>query len=406
MHPIEKLWKKEKRLVIGLMSGTSADGIDAALCEISGSGEETVLKELEFITMPFEPQVREHILAMAEGKPVNAAEVCKLKTLLGIVYGEACLELCRKAGLKPGQIDLVGCHGQTVWHIPYAEDYLGCCFPSTLQIGEEAEIAQLLGCPVVGDFRVRDVAAGGQGAPLVPYTEYLLYRSDDECVALQNVGGIGNVTIMPSHCMLSELTAFDTGPGNMVIDALVARYTGEGCSLNGEPWTGVPLEYDDGGRIAASGKVSDDLLAYLMNDPYLTRKPPKTTGREVYGKDYVNALLAKAESLGISMVDVIATATRFTAETIALGIREYADEMPARLVVNGGGSHNVTLMNHLKELLPDTLVVSGEEMGHNPDAKEAVAFALLANEFVFGQPSNAPAATGAAKPVVLGKLTL
>ena len=394
MHPLEKLWNKDKRLVIGLMSGTSADGVDAALCEISGYGEETKLKELEFVFMPFSDEVRRHVLNMAEGNPVPAEEFCRLKTLLGILYGEACLEVCRKAGLKPGQIDLIGCHGQTVWHAPQTEDYLGCSFPSTLQIGEEAEIAQLMNRPVVGDFRVRDIAAGGQGAPLVPYTEYLLYRSDEECVALQNIGGIGNITIMPSHCMLSELTAFDTGPGNMVIDALVSRYT------NGEQ------TYDDAGRIAASGKYSEELLAFLMDDPYLDRKPPKTTGREVYGNEYVEKLLEKAQSLGVSMVDTIATATRFTAETIASGIKNFADEMPAKLVINGGGSHNLTILRDLAELLPDTEILTGEQMGHDPDAKEAVAFALLANEFIFAQPNNAPAATGAARPIVMGKLSL
>ena len=195
MHPIDELRNKEKRLVIGLMSGTSGDGIDAALVEISGYGTSTKVRRVGFSVMDFTPEVKQKILSVAEGSPVSAAEFCRLKTLIGRLHGEACLKVCRECGVEPEDIDLVGFHGQTVWHIPTAEDYCGDHFASTLQIGEEAEIVEMVGCPVVGDFRVRDVACGGQGAPLVPYTEYILYRSEEKCVALQNIGGIGNVTV-------------------------------------------------------------------------------------------------------------------------------------------------------------------------------------------------------------------
>ena len=296
MRDLTALRAKKERLVIGLMSGTSADGIDAALTKISGCGTDTKAELLSFLFTPFPPAVREKILAVAGGEPVTAAGFCCLKTLLGQLYAEACLALCRRAGVAPEQIDLVGNHGQTLWHIPQETEYLGRTLTGTLQVGEDAVIAQALGCPVVGDFRVRDMAAGGQGAPLVPYTEFLLYRREDRTVALQNIGGIGNVTILPAGCALEDVTAFDTGPGNMVLDALVRRLT------DGRQ------NYDEGGRLAAEGRVSQPLLAWMLADPYLDRRPPKTTGREDYGGDYVARLLERAEELGVGLQDALATA--------------------------------------------------------------------------------------------------
>ena len=394
MHILSQLWNKPERLVIGLMSGTSADGIDAALTGISGCGTNTKAELRSFLFVPFPPAVREKILAVAGGEPVTAAEFCLLKTLLGKLYGEACLELCRHAGIEPSQVDLVGSHGQTFWHIPQPEEYLGRSLCGTLQAGEDALIAQAMGCPVVGDFRVRDMAAGGQGAPLVPYTEWLLYREEARTVALQNFGGIGNVTILPAGCALEEVVAFDTGPGNMVMDALTGRLTGG------------RMTYDQGGRLAAAGKISRPLLDWMLSDPYLAQKPPKTTGREVYGEGYVRRLLEAADRLGVGLQDALSTATRFTAEAAALGLKRFAPSPPERLAVGGGGSWNETLLSHLRECLPNCQVVTGEELGYSSDAKEAVAFAILANEAVFGSCNNAPAATGAKMPVVMGKLSL
>lgn len=393
MRDLTALRAKDERLVIGLMSGTSADGIDAALTRIRGWGTKTQATLSCFLFTPFPPTVREKILAVAGGAPVTAAEFCCLKTLLGQLYAEACLALCRKAGISPEQVDLVGNHGQTLWHIPEETEYLDHTLAGTLQLGEDAVIAQALGCPVVGDFRVRDMAAGGQGAPLVPYTEFLLYRREDRAVALQNIGGIGNVTILPAGCALADVTAFDTGPGNMVLDALVQRLT-EGKS-----------SYDEGGALAAAGRVSEPLLAWMLNDPYLARRPPKTTGRELYGPAYVARLLQQAECLGVGLQDALATATRFTAETIALGIARFSPVQPEELVVGGGGSWNLTLLAHLRRCMPGCRVVTNEDLGLNSDAKEAVAFAVLANETLFSQCNNAPAATGASCPVVMGKLS-
>ena len=394
MHPLESLWQKESRLVIGLMSGTSVDGIDAALTEITGFGAGTRVRQVDFTFTPFAPDVRQTILGIAGGESITAEEICKLKTLLGILYAEACLEVCRHAGISPGDVDLVGCHGQTIWHSPRKEPYLGREFAATLQIGEDAVIAQALGCPVVGDFRVRDVAAGGQGAPLVPYAEFLLYREPDRCVALQNIGGIGNVTILPAGCSYEDVVAFDTGPGNMIIDALTRHLT------NGRQ------SYDAGGKLAAAGQVSQPLLEWMMDDPYLDQAPPKTTGRERYGPAYVASLLARAQQMGITMQDTLATATRFTAQTIAYALAHFTPACPQQLVVTGGGCWNETLMAHLRQLLPECTVLTGEDLGFSSDAKEAIAFAVLANEAAFGICNNVPAVTGAAGPVVMGKLSI
>ena len=392
MHPLSSLWEKESRLTIGLMSGTSVDGIDAALVRIQGHGSATRVEQLSFCTFPFSSEVREKILSVAGGDALCADELCRLKTLLGILYGEACLALCEKAGVRKEDIDLIGSHGQTIWHNPRQEEYLGRTFASTLQIGEEAEIAQRMGCPVVGDFRVRDVAAGGQGAPLVPYTEFLLFREEDRAVALQNIGGIGNITVIPPHARLSDTVAFDTGPGNMVMDALVMNMTDGAQS------------FDPEGQMAAQGRVDEALLAWMLEDEYLARPLPKTTGRELYGKAYVAALCEKAEKLGVNALDLLATANAFTAESIAVGIRNFAPVYPQRLIVGGGGSHNLTLLRNLRRALPGCEVLTGEDMGFSSDAKEAVAFAVLANETLFAHCNNTPSVTGGT-PVVMGKIS-
>lgn len=391
-HPITELMAKPERLVIGLMSGTSADGIDAVLTRISGFGTDTRVTQLAFLFTPFPADVRAEILRLAGGAPACAADFCRINFLLGALYADACEALCRQAGV--GQVDLIGNHGQTLWHIPEPEDVLGRRLRSTLQLGGDAVIAERMRCPVVGDFRVRDMAAGGLGAPLVPYTEFLLYRSPTQCTALQNIGGIGNVTVMPAGCAMDGVCAFDTGPGNMLIDALVSRMTGGA------------LTYDDGGRMAAQGKTDDTLLAFLMQDEYLSLAPPKTTGRERYGPDYVGRLLDRACALGVSMGDALSTVTQFTAETIALGLRRFAPAWPDRLIVGGGGCLNDTLMAHLRRLLPDCRVMTNEELGLDGNAKEAVAFAILANEALFAHCNNAPSATGADHPVVMGRISL
>ena len=391
-HPILKLLQKPSRIVLGFMSGTSADGVDAALCRITGCGLTTQVEQLSFTFVPFPQEVRDEILRLASGETACAADFCRINFLLGQLYCEAGEAACREAGISKGQIDLIGNHGQTLWHIPAEEEYLGRRQRSTLQLGEDALLAECFGCPVVGDFRVRDMAAGGLGAPLVPYTEFLLYRRPDEWVALQNIGGIGNVTVLPANCTLDQVFAFDTGPGNMVIDAVISRLT------NGR------MTYDDGGAMAAQGKLHPELLRWMMDDPYLSKKPPKTTGRELYGPVYIDRLMEKAGTLNVAPADLMNT--QFTAETIAYGLRRFSPQMPQRLIVGGGGSLNRCLMEQLRQVLPECRVMTNEDLGLNSSAKEAVAFAVLANETIFASCNNAPSATGARHPVVMGKISL
>ena len=328
------------RLAIGLMSGTSADGIDAALVEISGCSTDTRVRLLSFLTLPFSDAARARILRVAAGDFGGTEELCLLNFYLGELSADACEAVCVQAGVAPDKVSFVGSHGQTVFHAPDAREYLGRLVRGTLQTGEASVIAERLGCPVVSDFRVRDMAAGGLGAPLVPYTEYLLYRDAQRTVGLQNIGGIGNITVLPKGCSLNDVFAFDTGPGNMVMDALAARLT-EGKA-----------RFDDGGRLAAQGTVNAGLLAWMMQDPYLSTPPPKTTGREVYGAAYVDALCAQARTLGVSLLDTLSTATRFTAECIREGVERFCPQRPERLIVGGGGSMNPVLLADIADCLP------------------------------------------------------
>lgn len=376
------------------MSGTSADGVDAVLVRIKNSGIDTEVETLAFVSLEFKPEFARHILRTAKGDVGGTEDLCYLNFYFGHLFADACEAVCKKAGVKINDIDLVGSHGHTVYHAPFEKEYFGRKICGTLQTGEASVIAQRLGCVVVSDFRVRDMAAGGLGAPLVPYTEYILYASKTKNIALQNIGGIGNITYLPKNCKLSQVTAFDTGPGNMVMDAVCYRIT------KGEK------TYDKGGEIAASGKVSTELLNYLLNDEYLKLPPPKTTGREVYGEEYVNNLMKKAAQLNLDNNDILATATMFTAECIKQGLENFYDEMPHTLIVGGGGAYNKTLMSMIKDCLPNCLVQTNEDIGLDSGAKEAVAFALLANEAVSEICNNAPGATGAKQGVVMGKISL
>lgn len=394
MRDISEIKRQESRLVIGIMSGTSADGVDTALCRIHGHGLYTKVEQLSFLFTPFDHSVREEILRLAGGGKATAADFCQMNFLLGKLYADAAEKMCQYNDVNKEDIDLIGSHGQTFWHIPVPETYLGKSLQSTLQLGECAVLAERFGCPAIGDFRVRDIAAGGLGAPLVPYSEYLLYRSTTESVALQNIGGIGNITYLPPSCRMEDIYAFDTGPGNMLIDAI--------CSFV----TDGKQEYDEGGAIAAKGHVISELLSDLMKDPYLERKPPKTTGREYFGKQYVERILKDARERNVAPVDLLATVTRFTAETIAYSIEHYLPNMPDRLIVGGGGAMNHTLMSMIQAAVPRCRVITNEECGYDSNAKEAVAFAVLANEALFEGTNNVPNVTGASHPVVMGKISI
>ena len=393
-HPLVALMEKPSRLVIGLMSGTSADGVDAALCRITGHGTATKVEQLGFVFDPFDTRVREEILRLAGGQEATAADFCRINFLLGRLYAETSLRLCRECGVEPKDIDLVGSHGQTLWHIPQPETYLGQTFRSTLQLGECSVLTETFGCPVVGDFRVRDVAAGGLGAPLVPYSEYLIYRSETKCIALQNIGGIGNITCLPPACKPEDVFAFDTGPGNMVMDAVYGAIT------HGEK------RFDEGGAFAAKGQVHQPLLNLMMDDEYVRRQPPKTTGREYYGPAYVERITAEAKAQCLTDEDLMATVTAFTAATIAYSVEHFFPVKPDELIIGGGGSMNATLLKDIATALPACKVMTNEQLGYDSNAKEAVAFAVLANEAIFAGCNNMPSVTGATKGVVMGKINL
>jgi anhydro-N-acetylmuramic acid kinase len=373
------------------MSGTSADGTDGALVEVKGSGEDTRVRVLSHVSLPLSRPLRERIYALSDA---DAGEICDLDVLIGEAFAATALEASRAAGVAIDDVHLIGSHGQTAIHRPRSAGHLG----ATLQIGEAAVIAERTGRVVISDFRVRDMAAGGEGAPLVPLVDYLLFRAPGKRRALQNIGGIANVSLVGSS--LEDLVAFDNGPGNMMLDA-VARAASRGME-----------SFDLDGKRAARGVIDSALLAELHAHPYFSRRPPKSTGRELFGKPFVYPLLDRwsarppAVPGGSPFDDLLATLTRFTAEAIARSYRELLPARPDEIYLCGGGAANPTLVAHLKESCAPTPVFDMSVLGVDSKAKECVAFAVLANETLFGHPGNVPGATGAVGPRVLGKIVL
>jgi anhydro-N-acetylmuramic acid kinase len=384
---IAHLLGKDPLLVVGLISGTSVDGIDAVVAEIGGDAESPTVRQRGFVTVPYPDAVRRRILALSGGETCTPEELCHLDHAVGDAFGKAALAAIAEAGVSLDAIDLVGSHGQTVFHDPRARE--------TWQIGEPSRIAALLRCPVVSDFRRADLAAGGQGAPLVPLLDALVFRDAKRGRALLNIGGMANVTVLPAGRGRDDVFAFDTGPGNVLIDEFLAYATGG------------RVRYDDGGKIAASGTVQEDLLAGFLEHPYFYEKPPKSTGREVFGTSFVALTLGEWKIRGDLLEDIVATLTEFTALSITGSIQEYVLPRASiqQVIVSGGGTHNDTLMRRIAEELSDLTVESLDATGFSSDAKEALAFALLARETVHGRPGNLPGATGANEAVVLGVVT-
>lgn len=369
------------------MSGTSLDGVDAALVQVEEEGGRFGARVEAFNSTPYEPEQREAIRVALEG---GAKELCLLNARLGEWFAVATLRLLEEAGITAGDVAAVGSHGQTVWHEPPATGSQG----ATLQLGEPAVIAERVGVPVVSDFRARDMAAGGEGAPLVPLVDRLLFSIEDGWRAMQNIGGMANVSLLPPEGWDVDVLAFDTGPGVAVIDAVV-EILSEGAE-----------RYDTDGRRAAAGSVSQDLMGLLLEDPYFQQRPPKSTGRERYGYAYARELIRRGREMGLGDGDLVATATALTARTIADGYRlAEPAETPEDCIVSGGGARNPTLMQMLAEQLAPLPVTDLSALGWDPDAKEAVAFAILAHLFQTGRPGNLPSVTGARGPRLLGKLT-
>jgi anhydro-N-acetylmuramic acid kinase len=372
------------------MSGTSLDGIDVAIIDMSGAGFKAKINVLTSHSVPYPRKIREALLGVSN-TTTPTGDISRLNFLLGELYVEALEETAERAQIPLETIKLIGCHGQTIFHEGQGSQYLGKRVASTFQIGESSVISERTGINVVSNFRERDMAAGGKGAPLVPYLDYMLMRHRGRGRIAVNIGGIANLTAIPPNTSTERVIAFDTGPGNMVIDQLISRITQGRQS------------FDRDGAMAATGVIDVKLLAKLLRDKYFRAKPPKSAGREQYGADFVTKLL----DTELSSEDLVATATALTAESIALAVRNFVlPEMRVdEVFVSGGGAHNPTLMAMLRKALDPIPVKETTEVGLDVDAKEAIAFAVMAYETAHLRPSNVPNATGAKRSVVLGKLT-
>jgi len=381
-------------IVAGVMSGTSADGINVALVRITrgrGRPRHTSFKLLAHAEFPYPGNVRRAVLTAMNAEQARVADLARLSFLLAELYADAILATQRRFNIKA---ELIGCHGQTLYHQGEPARFLGRKLAVTWQTGEGAIIADRVGAPVVSDFRPADMAAGGKGAPLVPFLDYLLYRDHRVGRVIQNIGGIANLTAIPANASASQVKAFDTGPGNMVIDAVTERLFGRAC--------------DRDGKIAASGMVLDTVVTETLRLPFFPRKPPKTAGREEFGREFVSRFFRRCGRA--KKPDIVATATALTARSIADALRRFVLHRPheyAEVVVSGGGTNNPTLLTMLTgEILPLGLRIRlSEEFGLPSAAKEAAAFALLAYQTWNRQPSNIPSVTGARRSTVLGKIS-
>lgn len=386
MEQLSRIAARKRRRVVGLMSGTSADGIDAVLVELRGCGTDTRFELLAFETVEMPAKLRAQVLALCSSSAL-VEDLCQLNFALGEALAAAALKVIAAAGLQPAEVDLIGSHGQTVRHLPRAKR------SSTLQIGEPAVIAARTGIVTIADFRPADMAIGGQGAPLVPLVDYLLFGRGKRGRLLLNIGGIANLTVLPAGGGPEDVRAFDLGPGNMLIDAAAAHIT------KGKE------RFDRDGALAARGNVDEGLLEQLMQHEFLTQKPPKSTGREEFGEEFFHQILTQTT---LPPIDLVATLTSFTARAILYGIRLFALSAVKieEVWIGGGGAHNAQLMKKLRRGLTDLKVNSMAELGIDPDAREALSFAVLANETLMGNPGNLPSATGAQRPALLGKIAL
>lgn len=393
---IAELSQKSRMRVAGLMSGTSADGVDVAIIDIDNEKVDV----RAFDTFAYSAELRHSILQLCRAQSSDVADVCHFNFVIGEVFAEAVIKLCKKSGIGLSTIDLIGSHGQTIYHNPNGRCFGKKIVCSTLQIGEPSIITHRTGITTVADFRPRDMAAGGQGAPLVPFADYFLFRDKRRNRAIQNIGGIANVTYLPAGCgagpstlfRAGDIVAFDTGPGNMIIDGIISILS------RGKH------KFDRGGKIAARGTVDNTILKDMLRHPFFRRRPPKSTGREEFGSRYCDALYRKMMKKSIPAEDIIATITAFTAGSIIVAYRKFLPQIPDEVILCGGGAHNSTLIKMLCQSLGESRILLSDEYGINCDAKEAISFAILAYATIKGAANNVPSATGAKQPVVLGKI--
>lgn len=395
MNILQNLQRKKKKLVVGLMSGTSVDSIDAVLVEISGYGINTSLKQKSFVSLRYPKGFRNYVLNNSLPGTGTVDTISQLNILVAHFFADAVKAVARKARIPLAAIDLIGSHGQTVHHIPAEQNLFGKKIHSTLQLGDPSTIAKLTGVPTVGNFRTADMAIGGQGAPLVPYFDFVTFRSTVTHRAVLNIGGIANITLLKKNCRSADVIAFDTGPGNMIIDELMKKYFGK--------------EYDRDGHTANRGKILTPVLRALLSHKYFTLLPPKSTGREMFGSMFVR--LIEKLCRGKNKEDIIATVTEFTALSIYDQYCRFlknrlAPEELNELIVSGGGARNKTLMTSLQRCFYPAKILLSSDLGIDSDAKEALCFAVLANETIHEQPGNVPSVTGAIKKTVLGQIAL
>ena len=372
---------------IGIMSGTSLDGIDVALCKIKGFGLDTDIKLVKLKTYPYSDDLLADIKKSLNLKTSDAQLLCSLNFKLGKEYALATNALIKEVGLDNSDINFISNHGQTIYHQTKSKDGL---VKSSLQLGDAATIAYECKTTVVSNFRAGDIAAGGDGAPLVPFVDYLLYRSKDKSIALHNVGGIANTTILPRNCSIEGVTAFDTGPGNMMINqAMEVLYD---------------KAYDNNGDIASTGNLIAEMFDELMTHDYLSQEPPKSTGRELFGVEYTDSIMKKYSNQ--LNENIVHTLTVFAAESIIKAYKDFV--LPAQdldqIIFTGGGAYNKFLIDYIKSQLPTIEVLTFEDVNENSDAKEAIAFAVLGNETLNHNYNNCPSATGARGKVVLGQV--
>ncbi len=386
---------KKPKLVLGMMSGTSADGIDVALARISGAPPNLNTKLLGHTSAKFPGALRREILRIAEQQSVSAGELSQLNFRLGELFAAAALSACRQFRVPLSRVALIGSHGQTIFHQGRPVPYFGSPTASTLQIGEPSVIAARTGITTVGDFRPADIALGGQGAPLVPYADYLLYRHPKLGRVSLNLGGIANITVLPSAANPRQVFAFDTGPANMLIDALVTHFT------HGR------RRFDENAHFALQGRSIPALLNELLRDPYLKLPPPKSTGREYYGQAYVKKVLALGRRYRAKPNDLIRAATIFTALSVVDALHRFVlpQTKIRQLIVSGGGAYNPLILAQLSAALPNVEVLPSSRLGIPEEVKEAFAFALLAYESFHQRPANLPSATGAHGHAILGKIS-
>lgn len=372
-------------IAIGLMSGTSLDGVDAILVEI----KDNKYNPIKFDTLPYTEEFKKRIMKNLADATAKLSEISSLNYELGYKFVDAIDLLLKDTKYTYKDVDFVASHGQTIWHDPKGEKCEGAV-PSTFQIGEPSVISYKTGIKTISNFRTMDVAAGGEGAPLVPYSEYLLYRSEEKNIVLQNIGGISNLTFLPKNCSIEEVFSFDTGPGNIMIDYFVKKYFNK--------------PYDDKGAIASSGDIIIELLEYLKQDEFLKMVPPKSTGREQYSVEFMEMLAEKFNFDAYDKKDIVCTFTYYTAYSIAYHYLNYLKDIDL-VIINGGGSHNDYILDTIRELT-NLQIITGEDFGINSDSKEALAFVVMGHQTLLGKPSNVKSVTGAKDYVVLGNITL